>query len=235
MSWLNNPKNGSPIAVLTANIETVQVVDPLTANLRLSAPTPGLIANLTQVPIFNSHTVDTMNTHPIGLGPFKFVSYTPGENITVTEKPRLLHTWTSVPRRHTLAVRHRCRSRASKICCPETSSLVDSLAIANLAAVQSASNTYVIKSGPINLYEVFQINTKQPPFNNKTVRQALSYAMDRDIYCKAIWDGVAQPSDTAVREPDAVVPGRFGHDAIPTTFRRRKRFSNQRGSTSLAH
>ena len=196
VSWLNNPKNGSPIAVLTANVETVQVVDALTANLHLSAPTPGLIANLTQVPIFNSQTVGTMNTHPIGLGPFKFVSYTPGENITVKRNPD--YYIAGLPYLDGITWPFVSDSQSSLEDLLSGSVLaVDSLAIANLAAVQSASNTYVVESGPVNLYEVFQINTKQPPFNNKIVRQALSYAMDRDIYCKAIWDGVAQPSDTA--------------------------------------
>ena len=230
VSWLNNPKNGSPIAVLTANVETVQVVDALTANLHLSAPTPGLIANLTQVPIFNSQTVGTMNTHPIGLGPFKFVSYTPGENITVKRNPD--YYIAGLPYLDGITWPFVSDSQSSLEDLLSGSVLaVDSLAIANLAAVQSASNTYVVESGPVNLYEVFQIN-KQPTFNNKIVRQALSYAMDRDIYCKAIWDGVASPAILPTSARCRLTwPALL--DATPTTCRKLKRSSNQPVSTSL--
>ena len=195
VGWLNNPKNGSAIAVLTSNIASVDVVDTLTAKLRLTAPTLGLVASLTQVPLFNARTVGTMNKNPIGLGPFKFVSYTPGENITVTRNPD--YYISGLPYLDSIIWPFVTDAQSSLEDLLSGSVLaVDSLAIANVGAVQNASNAKLVESGPINLYEVFQINTKRPPFNNKAVRQAISYAMNRDVYCKAIWDGLAQPSDT---------------------------------------
>lgn len=195
VDWVRNASNGSPLSVLVAGVETVQAVDTVTARFQLSAPTPSLLANLTQLPMFSAGTVSTMDSHPIGLGPFKFASYQSGDSLSVVKNPD--YYMPGLPLLDGITWKFITDAQASLEDLLSGNVLaVDSLAVENAKEVSGGSTTYMITSKPVNLYEVFQINTKRAPFDNKLVRQALSYAMNRDAYTKAFWYGYAQPSDT---------------------------------------
>lgn len=69
-------------------VESVEVIDPLTLHITTPAPAPNLPRNLAFVPIISKHVGETATTEDynsgkavIGTGPFKFVSYTPGDRV----------------------------------------------------------------------------------------------------------------------------------------------------------
>jgi len=76
---------------------------------------------------------------------------------------------------------------------------------------QSIDGIRIITTKPYILYENFNINTKRTPFSDKHVRQALSYAIDRDSYTKTVWFGLARPTDNPVPpEMPAYLPNSSG-------------------------
>jgi peptide/nickel transport system substrate-binding protein len=84
---------GSGAAELRANIERVEVVDPLTVRFHLKEPWPDFLtfygttatAAALVVPKKYLEKVgeDGFKKHPVGLGPYKFVSFTPGVELVL--------------------------------------------------------------------------------------------------------------------------------------------------------
>jgi peptide/nickel transport system substrate-binding protein len=70
---------GSVLRVNFSIVDSIEVVDPLTVRFNLSIPYADLPAAAAayQAAIVSESTLDTLTTHPIGTGPFRFVEYRP--------------------------------------------------------------------------------------------------------------------------------------------------------------
>jgi peptide/nickel transport system substrate-binding protein len=82
----------SVASVLRVNfsiVTKIEAVDPLTVRFTLSAPYADLPAATAgyQAMIVSESAVDTLTTHPIGTGPFRFVEYRPGDQLVVERNP----------------------------------------------------------------------------------------------------------------------------------------------------
>jgi ABC-type transport system substrate-binding protein len=80
-----NPATASPARSQNDMIESVVATDASTVMFDLKVPYGGLADILTdrQVKITPRAAVEQMKTKPIGTGPFKFVSYTPGDRVVL--------------------------------------------------------------------------------------------------------------------------------------------------------
>jgi peptide/nickel transport system substrate-binding protein len=84
---------GTGAAVLRDKVQRVEVVDPLTVRFQLKAPWPdfmtfyGTTATAAGIVVPKKYLEqvgdDGFKAHPIGLGPFKFVSHTPGVGLVL--------------------------------------------------------------------------------------------------------------------------------------------------------
>jgi peptide/nickel transport system substrate-binding protein len=70
-------------------VDNIEAVDPLTVRFNLSTPYADLPAAVAgyQALIVSESIVDTLTTHPIGTGPFRFVEYRPGDQMTLERNP----------------------------------------------------------------------------------------------------------------------------------------------------
>jgi peptide/nickel transport system substrate-binding protein len=80
---------GCVLRVNFSIVEKIEAVDPLTVRFHLSIPYADLAAATAayQAAIVSEATVDTLTTHPIGTGPFKFVEYRPGDQLVMERNP----------------------------------------------------------------------------------------------------------------------------------------------------
>ncbi len=204
---IKDPKTGSPYASQLSTVASVVATGKYSVRFHLTAPTPALFTNLIFVPIYNEAATANIAKTPIGTGPFKFVEWVPGDHITVEKfgsyyipgKPQVGQiVFQVVPDAQTRLT----DLQAGSI------QLVDGLAAQYVSQVKGFPNSYVIASGPINLYEQFTINNLKPPVNDVRVRQAISYAFDRRTYVKQFWYGSAVPTDNPVGPPmPSFIPG----------------------------
>ena len=181
---------GSPFSPQLAAVSGVEAVDDATVKLTLANPVPGLLSNLAVIQIVKEANIPSINTAPIGTGPFKFANWAPGDRIRVE--------------------RYADHRNAAKVSAIEWRIVPDSQA--RLAGMQDGTlqmvalvdgkdviqaqgaGVNVIQTKPYILYENFNINTKRAPFDDKRVRQALAYAFDRESYAKSVWFGFARPT-----------------------------------------
>jgi peptide/nickel transport system substrate-binding protein len=70
-------------------VTNIEAVDPLTVRFTLSVPYSDFAAAAAgyQAMIVSESVVDTLTTHPIGTGPFRFVEYRPGDQMTLERNP----------------------------------------------------------------------------------------------------------------------------------------------------
>jgi peptide/nickel transport system substrate-binding protein len=70
-------------------VSKVTAVDPMTVRFDLSIPYADLpaVAAGYQAPIVTESVMDTITTKPIGTGPFRFVSYQPGDQMVLEKNP----------------------------------------------------------------------------------------------------------------------------------------------------
>ncbi len=62
-------------------------------------------------------------------------------------------------------------------------------------AQRLASKVDVIKAQEAANFYYFAMNTKNPPFDKKEVRQAIAFAIDKDSICKNVLFGISSPID----------------------------------------
>jgi peptide/nickel transport system substrate-binding protein len=91
MQALRDPKTGSTYVAFLDGIDQFTVDGPQTVRLTLKQPVPALLSRLSRVGVLPKHLLvdepnvasSTFNQHPVGSGPFKFESYTPGVQRTL--------------------------------------------------------------------------------------------------------------------------------------------------------
>jgi peptide/nickel transport system substrate-binding protein len=204
---VQDPTIASQFAPQVATVKSVDVVDDTTVRFNLSRPTPPLLANLLQVQIVGEKSIGSIETKPIGTGPFRFVEFVPGDHLSMAKNPDY---WVAgVPLLDNLVFKNvpDAQSRLAQLRAGSIQ-MIDGLDPKDVKQAQGFPNAFVFASKPVNLYEIFQINTKRAPFSDKRVRQALSYAFDRKGYLNKFWYGYARLGDNPfVKEMPAYLPG----------------------------
>jgi peptide/nickel transport system substrate-binding protein len=176
----------------------VKVVDDYTVELTPAFPNRRLIEQL--VHPSNSIVAPTSTpTHPIGTGPFKFVSYERNRQITVQRwdgywgpKPRLEQlTFKFVPDGNARVLALQSGQVQASFDLPRESA----------AEVQSRQGLQVARS-PVGAYEALYFDVRGGPgFDlgaDPAVRQAVALAINRDVIVNNVWQGNAQVIQTMI-------------------------------------
>jgi peptide/nickel transport system substrate-binding protein len=208
-----NPK--SIYAVLWGNaIKSVEPVDDLHVRIDLSRPFAPLLSTLAtaQGSIVSAAAWKKLGKkaaqHPVGTGPFILESWTKGSQIVLVPnknywgpKPHLDKVILKVVSDDSARVLQ-LRSGAVDV--------IDTVPPGQVASVRSAGSKVQIVFGQSNLLIPMNVGVK--PLGEPNVRQALSYALDRQAVAKAAYFGLAKPalsplpSGTLFYRPSYAVP-----------------------------
>jgi len=165
----------------TSYIKSVEAPDPLTLVVTTVKPWTGLLPNLVPVAIIPKDSYATQKDHPVGTGPFKFVSYDSSQQ--VVDLSANAEYWDGAP--HIPTVRVRVIADTNALQAELRSGRVD---IAPLPTSLSPDAIKLLGQDPklqvgqftgSNL-NLLTINCSQPPLNDVRVRQALAHAIDRE-------------------------------------------------------
>jgi peptide/nickel transport system substrate-binding protein len=183
-------------------IDTVEAVDDLTVEMTLSEPYAPLLNNLATATGFISSPAaieqhgSEYSQHPVGTGPFKFVSWEHGVRVTMEANADY---WDGAPTLSNLVFRPITeeQTRVTELLSGGVNFTVD-VPPDNIAQVQQDPNLqYVEQPGPHIWW--LSINTQMKPFDDVRVRQALNYAVNKE----AIVEGILQNTGTVAH---TVVP-----------------------------
>ncbi|MCX7840780.1 MAG: ABC transporter substrate-binding protein, partial [Anaerolineae bacterium] len=184
--------------------DKAQKKDDYTVIVNFTAPWPVGMQMLVHTQIVSKAYVEKVGTKgliekPMGTGPFKFVSAKTGFEEVVLE--RFDGYYGGAP---TLApVGKACVPRAVFRVIPENSTRVAALLAGEVDIITEVPAELVgtlqkvpgiqVKTVPGTRPIWMEFNVTQPPFDNPKVRQALNYAVDKDLIIKKVYNGLAKP------------------------------------------
>lgn len=179
------------------NISSIEVLSPAKVKVNFSIPQPYhflyAIAGGADGMIVASNSLKTADSKPVGAGPFKFDSYSPGSKVSLTR-------WNGYYDKGTFKFGGIDFTQAAVG--PPSVTALQSGAV-DMVSVQAESyprlskaSGYAVAVQPTTAYLQFEFrNTK--PFDNVKVRQAVAYAIDRDQINKIVNEGKGEVASQA--------------------------------------
>jgi peptide/nickel transport system substrate-binding protein len=174
-----DPAGTSPARGQYTMVDSVAAPDAATVVFQLNSPYGGFADVLSdrQVKIIPANATDQLATRPIGTGPFKFVSYTPGDRLILARHEDYFEPGT--PKLAGVELR----------IIPEMSVKVAALQAGDIDVVWdlpleqvkplSATAGLRAESVPTASWDGAVMNNLVPPFDNPKVRQAFHIAIDK--------------------------------------------------------
>lgn len=166
-----DPDNAETLVSAFTNIESIETPDESTVIITLKEADTEFLANMTTAILPASNT-DTQK-NPIGTGPYKYVSWTPQEEVVLEsfedywgEKAKIAH------------VDIKIIADPDTIITSLNGGSVDFFARLSNAQIEQLSDEYEVYEATMNLVQALYLNNQVKPFDDLKVRQALCYAID---------------------------------------------------------
>jgi len=197
------PVSLNPQKPLLDAIGSVEIIDPLTVMLHLTRPSSSLLQVLgwSAAAILSPSSAADDAGHPIGTGPFRFEAWRRGDSLSLVRNPDY---WGAKP--------HLARVVFRFIADP--SAALDALIAGDVDGFSAfpapesmrrlaADPRFHVDIAPSEAKTIMSINNRQKPFDDVRVRQALSYAVDRQAIIDAAMFGYGTPIGSHFAPQDA--------------------------------
>jgi peptide/nickel transport system substrate-binding protein len=187
---VRDPKVAAGALILQSNwFTSIDTPDKYTIVLGSEQPRPATFDFFEYFDIVDSDTADAMQTL-IGTGPFKFVEWAQGDHMLFT---RNSDYWQSgLPYLDEVRVNIHPDGQAMMVQLESgTLDIADMPPLADFARL-SKDPRYAPLTVPSGT-NVIGVNTTRPPTDNKVVRQALNYAIDRKRIVATVYSGTGSP------------------------------------------
>ena len=183
---LSGLSSGEPMSSKFSVVKEMEVISPTEIKMTLDAVNNSFIY-LQNQPIVKKEYEDNQ-TKPLGTGPYKFVSYTPGEGM-VMERFDDYHRKDHVAKIKQVNVVRIADNQALVMALNNGEvDLASKLTADELEQVSESTDSY---SHPQNLVQLLGLNNKVKPFDDIRVRQAIAHAIDKDELIEAVAGGKA--------------------------------------------
>lgn len=214
----NVPNSPSSFSIYTDGIAEIIVVDDYTMQFRTNGPYPLLPIDLSTIQIVSSEMADATTEDynsgaaSIGTGPYRFVSYTPGESIVLEANPDY---WGGAPEFDTVTYRP-ISSDAARVAALLAGDvdLIANVPTSDIATLEDNPDI-VLSQGVSNRVIYLHVDSRRVyspyvsdndgneifnPFQDVNVRRAISMAIDRDTIVEEVMEGIAIPAGQVLPE-----------------------------------
>lgn len=183
------------------NLSSMEKVDDFTVKFTFSVPITTLEYVLSDYgsPMFSPNCFDpetgAVSDYAIGTGPYYIVDHAEDEYVALQRNENYYGDLAKAK-----YVRIRCipdaETRYSALVSGEVMGLADNGAITMDAAVQlcSTNDQFTMDSTPSHMTEYITFNCSNEYLADARMRQAMSYAIDRETICTALYGGLLEPA-----------------------------------------
>ena len=192
-------KNAARAQSLFSGVKNIEVTGPYEITFTLDAPDATFLSNIA---LYNGRIVSPaaikeygadIGRHPVGTGPFKFVSWQEGQKIVVEANDSYWGTKPNVQRIEFLEVTN-AATRVAMLQSGEAD-FIESLPAQLVESVNSSPDLEAVVSKS-TYARIFPLNTHFKPFTDVRVRQALNYAIDKQQLVKVAVQGYGTVMDS---------------------------------------
>ncbi|MDE3078028.1 MAG: ABC transporter substrate-binding protein, partial [Chloroflexota bacterium] len=196
---VRDPKTGAAQMVTMGNWwSDIRTPDASTVILTSDQPRPAAFDFLEYLNIVDPVTLQgpKAQTTLVGTGPFKFVEWVTGDHLTLAKNPNYWQSGKPYLDQVTFRIGHDPQAVLTQL---EARALdaMDAPPIEELAQLSRDAAYQVVKNAHPGGYTALLVNTAYPPLDKKEVRQALSYALDRQRYYQTVLKGNGAAQDLA--------------------------------------
>ena len=201
-----DPETAAPRASLLEPISEVNVVDEYTVEIKTEKPYGAMLAALshTNASIVSPEADKSQDLmkEPVGTGPFKFVSWTQGDQVVLEKNADY---WQGEPKLETVTFKvvPEVNTAISMLQTGDVQ-FIDGIPSEQLQRVESLKNVEVKKNEGTPMYYM-GFNMTKEPMNNPEFRQAAAYALDREAYVNKL-------NGLGVQGNSIIGPKVFGYD-----------------------
>lgn len=214
---VTNPDNKLKRYGLYRIIAKTEVVDEYTVKFTTSEPFGAMLATFAHPaggivsPAAAKQGADApaFGKKPVGTGPYKFVEWVPGDHLTVE---KFADYWNPAQSakvdRFVIKPVPEAGTRISMLQAGDAQ-FINTVPYAQVKLIKDSKEVSVAENEAIYTYWV-AMNTQKPPFNDKRVRQALNYAVDKQAIIDAVLAGYGKPADSPL------APRVWGYKSVKT-------------------
>lgn len=192
-----------------ATIQDVEIIDDMTVRVKTSRPDPALLARMTGfhmvivAPVWASQGVEVVSREAVGTGPYKFVSWSPNEDLVLEANEEY---WGGAPsiKRVRLRTIVEQATRVAALRSGEVHVAKD-MPPEEIESINASGRARVGRAVS-NRVPFYFITVDQKPFDDPRVRQAINYAANVDGVIEAVVLGNAN------RVATVLGPWIFGFD-----------------------
>ena len=173
-----------PLSSKFSSVQSMETPDQYTVVVTLkSVDAAFLAANIAAI---LPKDYEEQSTKPIGAGPFKFVQYQTGQKLVIEKNEQFYD-----------AKRMPVLDKVEFQFMPDANSAVLALQSGNLdmvpgitaQAVAQLGDAFNLVTGPQNMVQLMALNNTSAPLDNEKVRQAINYAVDKDVIIQTAAEG----------------------------------------------
>jgi peptide/nickel transport system substrate-binding protein len=203
---LDGPKGG--VGLIKPYIKSIDVVDPLTVKITLTQPDAVFLLRISSQ--IGASLIYSPKTTPAdtfakgvyaGTGPYKLIKYVPDQYV---QYEAYSGYYGPAPKSKYIIEKFYSNSAALRaaIEAGDIDVAFRSLNPQDILSMEKEKNVniHIYTPSPGIRYMLF--NVTKPPFDNPLVRQAISYAVDRNAICQQVFSGINTPIYTMVPDVD---------------------------------
>jgi peptide/nickel transport system substrate-binding protein len=205
---INSIRNGTvitPKATSYASIKSIEAPDPVTLILHLQQPDNFLLLNLATgaMGIVPDGSGKDFWQHPVGSGPFRFISQEVDKEVVIERNPLSwepdLNQGQGNIERVRFAVVPDAITRALELR-KGSADIASNTLLPDMLPILAAEKNLVVESTGGTQVQYIAFNTIDPILADVRVRQAIAFAIDRELILKTLLSGRARPAYSLLPE-----------------------------------
>jgi len=208
-----DPATGSIRRSELGSVKSVAVLDSHTVRFDLKEPDAALLATLTDRAglMVSKAAVEKYGRdyarNPIGTGPFQLAEWVKDDHLRLRRSPAYWRT--GAPYLDEIVYKpipdHTVKLTALRT---GTLDIIDELPPKDVAPLKAYQKLKVVETPGLG-YRRIELNSSRPPFNNKLLRQAVAWAVNREAIHRAVFFG------TGAVAQGPIPPRSWAYEAIP--------------------
>ena len=206
MERQKNPDTGSPNAYMYSEVAEVNIIDPLTVEVRFNQVQGPFLAFMASpwASMVPKHVVEEhgdLQTVMVGTGPFKFVNYEPAKSVNLVKNPDYYVPGQPIVDELEIVFISDNTSRLNAVLTKQVD-LAQDLAKKDYMQLSAMPGVEAIalENGSCN-WAYTGMNTTKAPFDNPLVRQAVAFAKNRQAIADNVMFGQATPLTGGILPP----------------------------------